>query len=178
MRRLLFLFIAFLTLSADLVEYPLLVQKEDTQAKFKAVYIYGFTKYFEWINNKEGNFVITILGENAGLVNELSNIAKTRMVGTQKMEIKNYQTITEVEATNILYITPDKSGMLANALSKFKGKSVLIITEKQGLAKGGATINFIVEESKQKFELNKTAASKAGLTMSAGIEKLAANVFN
>ncbi len=67
---------------------------------------------------------------------------------------------------------------MAEALSKFKGKSVLIITEKQGLAKVGAAINFIVEESKQKFELNKNAAAKAGLNVGSSIEKLAASVIN
>ena len=178
MRKLLILFIAFLTLSADWVEYPLLIQKDDTQAKIKAIYIYGFTKYFEWTGNKEGNFTITVLGENPGLINELNNTIKNKFVGSQKVELRNHQTIHEIEKTSILYIAPDKSHLLTEALSKFKGKSVLIITEKQGLAKVGAAINFIVEENKQKFELNKTAAAKAGLNVGSGIEKLAANVFN
>jgi hypothetical protein len=178
MRKLVFLFIAFFTLSADVVEYPLLVQKDDTQAKIKALYIYNFTKCFEWPNNKDGNFTITILGENTGLVTELSNMAKTKMVGSQKIEVKNNTGITDVEKSNILFITPDKSNLLADVLSKFKGKGVLVITEKQGLAKVGATINFIVKENKQNFELNKAAASKAGLNVGSSIEKLAANVFN
>ncbi len=179
MRKFIFLFIAFFTLSAaDVVEYPLYVQKDDTQAKIKAMYIYNFTKCFEWTNNKDGNFTITILGENTGLVSELSNMAKTKMVGAQKIEIKNNAGVTDVEKSNILFITPDKSHLLADVLSKFKGKGVLVITEKQGLAKIGATINFIVKENKQSFELNKTAASKAGLNVGASIEKLAASVYN
>ena len=178
MRRIIFLLIAFLTLSADWVEYPALQQKEDTQAKIKAAYIYNFTKYFEWINNKEGNFTITILGENTGLFNELNNMSKTKMVGSQKIEVKNYQTIAEIDKSNILFITPDKSHVLGDALIKYKGKGVLIITDKQGLAKVGATINFIIEENRQKFELNKAAATKAGLNVGSSIEKLAASVFN
>ena len=177
MRKLIFLLIAFLTLSADWVEYPLL-QKEDTQAKIKATYIYGFTKYFEWKNSNDGNFTITILGENTGLVNELTKMSKTLKVSSQKIEVKNHQTVNEFESTNILFITADKSSLLADALSKFKGKSVLIITEKQGLAKIGATINFIIEDNKQKFEFNKAAATKAGLNAAVSIEKLAATVIN
>ena len=129
MRKFIFLFIAFLTLSAaDVVEYPLYVQKDDTQAKIKAMYIYNFTKCFEWTNNKDGNFTITILGENIGLVSELTNMAKTKMVGSQKIEIKNNVGITDVEKSNILFITPDKSHLLADVLSKFKGKGVFVIT--------------------------------------------------
>ena len=179
MRKLIFLFIAFFALSAaDVVERPLLQQKDDTQAKIKAVYIYGFTKYFEWTNNKDGNFTITVLGENVNLLNELGNTVRNKSVGSQKIDLKNHQTISEIDQTSILYITPDKSHLLTEALTKFKGKSVLIITEKQGLAKVGATINFIVEENKQKFELNKLAAAKAGLNVGSGIEKLAASVIN
>ena len=178
MRKLIFLVIAFFTLSADVVERPLLQQKDDMPAKIKAVYIYGFTKYFEWTNNKEGNFTITVLGESTNLLNELGNTVKNKSVGAQRIELKNHQTIGEIEATSILYITPDKSNLLSEALAKFKGKSVLIITEKQGLARVGATINFIVDENKQKFELNKVAAQRAGLNVGAGIEKLAASVIN
>ena len=178
MRKFIFLLITFLTLSTDWVEYPLLQQKEDTQAKIKAAYIYNFTKYFEWTNNKEGNFTITILGENTGLVTELGNMAKTKVVGSQKIEIKNHQNISEIDRSHILFITPDKSHLLGDALVKYKGKGVLIITDKAGLAKVGATINFIIEENRQKFELNKAAAAKAGLNVGSSIEKLAANVFN
>lgn len=179
MRRLIFLFIAFITLSADWVEYPMLLQKDDTQAKTKALYIYNFTKLFEWPNsNKEGNFVITVLGENPGLIVELSNMAKTRMVGSKKIEIKNHLSFSEVEKTNILFIIPDKSSFLTEAIAKFKGKEVLIITEKPGLAKVGAAINFIIKENKQNFELNKSAAAKAGLNVGANIEKYAASVID
>lgn len=177
MRKLLVLFIAFLSLSTDVVEYPFFQQKDDTQAKIKATYIYGFTKYFEW-PSKEENFTITILGENTGLVNELNIMARTKMVGTQKIAVEHHETLKDGTKPQILFITTDKSNLLADALSKYKGKGVLIITEKQGLAKVGATINFIVEENKQKFELNKVAASKAGLNVGSSLEKLASNVIN
>lgn len=176
MRRIILLFFAFLALSTDWVEYAY-YQKDDTQAKIKATFLYGFTKYFDWPAGGD-NFVITIVGENQGLVNEMNKIAATRQVGGRKILIANAQTVKEIDKTNILFITPDKSAMLNDAVSKFKGKGTLIITEKQGLAKVGATINFVVEENKQKFELNKAAASKAGLTIGSSLEKLAVNVYN
>jgi hypothetical protein len=177
MRKLIFLFIAFLTLSTDVVEYPLLFQKDDTNAKIKAVFLYNFTRYFEW-PGKEGNFVITIVGENPGLVAELNKMAASKMVGSQKIEIQNHHALKDIGKPNILFITPDKSNLLTDAVSKYKGKGTLIITEKLGLAKVGATINFIVEENKQKFELNKAAAAKAGLKVGSTLEQLAASVIN
>lgn len=176
MRKLVFLFISFLTLSTDIVEYPYF-QKFDPQAKERSCYLYNFTKSFEW-PNKDGNFIITIVGENAGLVAELTNLSKTRQVGSQKIEVQNHPSIKEFEKANIIFITPDKSGLLADAVSKFKGKGTLIVTEKPGLAKIGATINFIIEDNKTKFELNKSAATKAGLNTSSSLEKVAKTVIN
>ncbi len=176
MRKLIFLLIAFLTLSTDLVDYAYM-QKIDTQAKDRAIYLYNFAKMCEF-PTKEGNFIITIIGENNGLLTELNNLAKTRMVGSQKIEVQNHQSIKESDKAHIIFITPDKSGLLIDAISKFKGKGTLIVTEKAGLAKVGATINFIIEENKPKFELNKSAAAKAGLNISSSLEKLAKNVIN
>jgi len=176
MRRIIFLFIAFLTLSTDWVEYAY-YQKDDTQAKIKATFVYGFTKYFDWAGGSS-DFVITIVGDNPGLVNELTKISATKKVGSQKIVIKNVQTIKEIDKSQIVFITPDKSALLTDAVSKFKGKGTLIITEKQGLAKVGSTINFVIDDNKQKFELNKSAASKAGLTIGSSLEKLALNVYN
>lgn len=176
MRKLIFLLLAFLTLSTDLVEYTYM-QKIDTQAKDRAIYLYNFAKMCEW-PSKDGNFIITIIGENHGLVTELTNLAKTKMVGAQKIEIQNHQALKEAEKANIIFITPDKSGLLIDAISKYKGKGTLIVTEKTGSAKMGATINFVIEENKSKFELNKAAATKAGLNVSSSLEKLAKNVYN
>ena len=100
------------------------------------------------------------------------------MVGSQKIEVQNHPSIKESEKANIIFLTPEKSHFLTDAVAKFKGKGTLIITEKTGLAKVGAAINFIVEDNQPKFELNKTAVAKAGLNISSSLEKMAKNVIN
>ena len=75
--------------------------------------------------------------------------------------------------SNILYIAPDVTISLGDVVSKLKGKSTLLVTEKSGYAKQGAAINFVVMENKQKFELNKTNAEKYSLKVSAALENLA-----
>jgi hypothetical protein len=100
-----------------------------------------------------------------------------KSVGGKKLVIKNIASLTEIEKSQILFILPDKSSTLNDAVTKFKGKGTLIITEKTGLAKVGASINFIIDANKQKFELNKTSISKAGLKVSSSLETLAKNVI-
>jgi hypothetical protein len=63
--------------------------------------------------------------------------------------------------------------MLKEVSAKFKGKGSLIVTEKAGLAKAGAAINFVVAESKQRFEYSEKNAKKAGLVTGDGLNSLA-----
>ncbi len=163
-------------MSFDLVDYAL-YQKDAGPEKLKAIFIYNFTKNFEWPEGKADEFNIAILGSNPTLLNFLTEMSTTKMVGSKKVVVKNINNISESSKPEILYILPDKSSVLAEAVSKYKGKGSLIITEKQGLAKVGAAINFVVAENNIKFELNKTSAGKAGLVVSSKIEAMALKVI-
>lgn len=174
MRRFIFILVSFFALSADLVDMSFFYQqKDDTGAKIKAVFLYNFTRYFEWPANSGGNFTITVVGENQGIFNELTKMSTTKMVGTQKLLVKKVGSLKEVENTQILYLLSDKNNLLSDAISKTKGKGTLLVTEKPGAAKDGSAINFIVQENKHEFELNKKSAEKNGLKVSSSLQTLA-----
>lgn len=75
---------------------------------------------------------------------------------------------------NIIYFAPESKSPLSDAASKSKNKGVLVVSELAGGAKAGASINFIVQDSKLKFEYNKSSALKAGLTPNEDFKTLAA----
>ena len=175
MRKFLIITISILFLSFDLVEYSF-YQKDDGPARFKAQHLYIFTKNFEWPASNSNDFTIAVLGNNTGLITELTKVTNNKTVGAKKIEIQNINSIAETAKPEILFILNDKSSAITEAAAKLKN-GTLIITEKQGLAKSGATINFIIVENQIKFELNKASAGKAGLKVSAKIEPLAAKVM-
>ncbi len=149
-------------------------QKVDTNAKIKAVYIYNFAKYIEWpSDSKSGMFTIGILGDNDAIYNELNKMSKVKKVSNQSFSIKRFASINDVNSPNILYIQNASSTKLNQAVSKLKGKSTLIVTEKPGLARQGSAINFILEGSKQKFELNKSITESHNLKVASTLENLA-----
>jgi hypothetical protein len=104
-------------------------------------------------------------------------MSNTKMIGTKKIIVKNYTSVSEISKPEILYILPDKSNVLPDVISKIKGKGTLLITEKAGSASAGAAINFVIVNNNIKFELNKTSAGKAGLVVSSKIESMALKVF-
>ena len=174
MKRVVPILIALFSISADWVRMPILQDPNASNAKLKASYIYNFTKYINWPDKyKEGNFVIGVLGTST-FYNDLTALLSTKTVGSQKFEIKSYTNAESVTGIcHILFVPAENSGMLPDVVKKMKGKSTLIVTEKPGLAKQGAAINFVVENNKQKFELNKSNIEKYSLKVSSTLTSLA-----
>lgn len=176
MKRFLPILISLLCISADWVRMP--VQDPNSSlSKVKASFIYNFTKYIDWPDKyKEGNFVIGILGTSS-FYNDLTTLLSTKTVGSQTFEIKSFTNAESLSGTvHILFVPAENSSLLPDVIKKLKGKSTLIITEKPGLAKMGSMINFVVENNKQRFELNKVNIQKYGLTVSTNLMALAIQV--
>lgn len=145
-------------------------------AKFRAVYLYNFTRYFEWPEKKKvDNFVIYVVGKNENLITELKNLAAKKKVGNQDIEIKNSPSYDPNVSSHIIYFTPEVAKPVGEAASKNKNKGALIVAEAPGACKSGASINFIVAENKLKFEYSKSMAVKAGLITNEDFKALAAN---
>lgn len=146
----------------------------DTRAKVKASYIYNFTKLFDWPDKmKSGNFIIQVVGSNASLNSELSKMVSSKQKGNQKLELVISTALEASIKPHIVYLLNESSDLLKEAHSKFKGSGTLIITEKAGLAKQGAAINFVVADSKLAFEYSENNAKKAGLKTGDGLNGLA-----
>jgi hypothetical protein len=149
-------------------------QFEQTVAKIKVAFIYNFTRLVEWPPDyKEGDFVIAVLNANPTLLNELNALTQ-KTLGKQKVVIKNFKSVQEIDKCNILFIPEGSNNLLAEALKKIHGTSTLLITEAEGDAKKGSAINFIIKDNKQAFELNKSNAEKNHLTVSSSLKTLAA----
>ncbi len=122
---------------------------------------------------KSGNFIIQIVGSNANLSQELNKMAATKQIGTQKLEIKLTTSLDPSLKPHMIYLLNESSDLLKDCNSKYKGNGTLIITEKSGLAKAGAAINFVVADNKQRFEYSESNAKKAGLKTGDGLNSLA-----
>ncbi len=146
----------------------------DVNAKIKAVYLYNFTRYFEWPTNlKSGNFVIQVVGKNEALITELNNLASKKKVGSQSIEIKHSLSFDSKINSNMVFLLPESSKLLKEITGKLKGKGTLIVSENGSGTKQGASINFVVVDNKQKFEYSKNNAVKSGLKTSEDFQTLA-----
>ena len=158
-----------LFISALLFSSSIFAQNAD---RYKALFIYNFTRYIEWPSNGSPDFVIGILGKSI-VANELINIADKKIVGTQTITIKKFSNATDVTQCNILFISNDASSQVASITAAMQNKNTLIITDRPGLINKGAGINFVLDDGKQKFELSKTNLAKTGLKVNTQLMEMA-----
>lgn len=138
--------------------------------RFKAIFIYNFTKYINWPAN-QGDFIINVLG-NDRIIAEMSEIATKKMVGTSKIDIVKILSPSEIKHCQIVFISSSKMDMLSEVIQIARTKNILVITEKVNACKGGSCINFLSRDGKLTFEISKSNFETCGLQVSIDLLKL------
>jgi hypothetical protein len=141
--------------------------------RIHSVFIYNFTKYFNWKNDAGSEFTIGVLGSTA-LKAELEKRFETKpFINDKRVVIKEFRSVDNITGgCQMLIIPAMQSGKLDDVLAKLNGKNTLVITDKEGLGKKGSGINFIKVDGKLRFELNRAALQKNNILASSEIEKL------
>lgn len=134
--------------------------------------VYNFMKYIQWPNSGGGEFVIGIAGNNE-MLQTMETWYNGSKMGTRVCVIKRIQTPADVEGCQVVFLDKSKSGDFEAIQDKVKGKSTLLITDKNGLGERGSAINFKVVDSKLKFELNQKVLESAKLKVAGALTSMA-----
>jgi hypothetical protein len=159
--------------------FGFLIKPEAQEEKYIGLFVYNFTKYFEWPNyQEEGDFVIQVMGHKS-VYDELAKITIGKTVGTKQIRVEH---ITGPDQLNpechILFLGHWQTRHINTIRTKIKNKPILLITEFEGLLQKGSAINFVIRNGTIKFELHKSNARAAGLKTAPRLESLAYTVVD
>ncbi|MEM6358848.1 MAG: YfiR family protein [Bacteroidota bacterium] len=141
--------------------------------KYKALFIYKFVQGMEWpVSKVSDTYKITVLGDDA-VFNQLKTMIKGRFVNGKEIEVSKYKPGTPLENYVILFLGHSKRSLFENLQKEAVSSSTVLITETPGFAQKGSFINFNVESSKLKFELNKSSFNTSSVKVSGTLESLA-----
>ena len=96
--------------------------------------------------------------------------------GSQEFNITKYTLATSIGTCHMVFISKGQSSQIDAVVKKFKGKSTLIISEKDGLIEKG-DINFVIANNKQSFEINKGNIAGHSLSMASRLQAFATKVI-
>jgi len=156
--------------------------------QLKAAFIYNFGQYVTWPNGavpgNDSTFVIGVLGRDPFGEN-LNRVAASKTIMKKKIVIRRFDSASQYTPCHMLFVASTGTAASAEksaedrvkaALEKTNGSPVLVIADSKGLAPLGASVGFFVESNKVKLEINKTAATRAGLTISSKLMALKGTV--
>ncbi len=142
----------------------------------KAAFLYNFTKFVEWPEEKFTNasspIVIGVLGRNPFGV-ELAEMIKDRKVNGHGIQFKQIDMVSEVKGLHVLFVSGGETNRFEGLEAALKEGSVLGVGESEAFLKRGGVIVFALEGDKVRFEIDMNSAASAKLKISAQLQKLA-----
>jgi hypothetical protein len=144
----------------------------------KAGFIYNFAKLVEWpaqaFTNPGQPIVIGVLG-NDSFAAILERVVDGKKTDLHPFVVKRLKSPKESKdcSCHMLFIASAESSRADEIIQLLKGTSLLTIAETPGFTRQGGMINFVLEDSKVRFEVNVDAAKQGGLTISSRLLSLA-----
>lgn len=138
-----------------------------------AAMLYNFIKYVQWPNEAEpGDFVIGVIGDE-NIFNTLKTWYDGKAKGAKKYSIRKLGSAAEAADCAVVYLGKSKNRDFDDIKNSVTGKSVLTITDGNGMGQKGSCINFKVIDGKLKFELNQGVVGTANLKVSSQLSSMA-----
>lgn len=150
-----------------------------TEYQVKATYLYNFSKFVEWpATNGDPNtpIIIGILGDDP-FGSEMERTIDGKTSNGRRLMIKRFPKLRALEYCHILFISSSERNTLRQTLAAV-GPGVLTVGEADRFVQTGGIINFVFVENTVRFEINRAAAERAGLKISAKLLNLAHSARN
>lgn len=138
-----------------------------------AAMLFNFIKYIQWPNEGEnGEFVVGVIGDDK-VFNTLNQWYNGKQKGSKKYVIRKLSSADESSSCQVVYVGKAKNREFENIKNNISGKSILTITDGNGLGQKGSCINFKVIDGKLKFELNQAMVTDSNLKVSSQLSSMA-----
>ena len=149
---------------------------QPTEYQIKAAFLYNFAKFVEWpsaaFDDPAAPIVIGILGDNP-FHDDLANTIRGKKIDEHPLAVKELHSLSETTNCHILFISTSEKKRLPEILAGLKGTSVLTVGEMDRFTETGGMINFVLEKTKIRFQINSDAANTGRLKISSKLLNLA-----
>jgi hypothetical protein len=153
-----------------------LSQGAPTEYQIKAAFLFNFAKFVDWppeaFRYTNSPIVVGVLGKNV-FGTTLQATIRDKTVNNRFFQFREFTSATEATNCQILFISSSEKDNFAKIVTGLHNASILTVSEADGFIKAGGMINFIIEDSKVRFQISEAAAKKAGLKVSSKLLSLA-----
>ncbi len=145
----------------------------------KAAFLYNFAKFVDWPSTAfpepNSTFRICVLGKDP-FGGSLQSAVGGEEIAGHKLTVVRTDSLPKPAGCQILFVSRSERDQLPQVLAAVKDAPVLTVADTQGFLEQGGIINFLIEGSKVRFEINNEAANRAGIKISSKLLQLARRV--
>jgi len=147
------------------------------EESLKSYFIFNFIKYINWPPEALSDYFTISVYKSDKFTGRLREIAAQQKLKSMPVQIKIVNSLEEAASSHVIVIPEENSNYFSKIFQNFSNSPVLLITEKKGLGREGASINMRVTNNKIRFSINKTSIDNHGLSVSAKLLNLALEVY-
>ena len=150
-----------------------------TEYQVKAAYLYNFGRFVEWPAKsraaKDGPFTICVLGQDP-FGPTLNAILADETIAGKNVVTERIPRPEDAVKCQILFISSSEESQLKHILATLDTASVLTVSDLPQFSRSGGMVQFVLEGTRVRFEVNLAPTEHAGLTLSSELLKLATSV--
>lgn len=156
---------------------PLLAQTpKPTEYEVQAAYLSNFGRFVEWPSGTgKDPFNVCVLGADP-FGSLLDSALKGESINGAPMAAKRIAGPAEAAGCRIIYVNPSKDSQIRSTLAALRNIPALTVSDNPDFVRLGGMIQFVLDGNRVRFEINLTAAQRAGLSLSSELLKVAAAV--
>lgn len=147
-----------------------------TEHEVKAAYLYNFLKFVEWpadgAASSTGPLCIGVAGADP-FGDVLDRTVGSKEILGRSVIVRRAGDPRLLVGCHIVFFGRVPSASTAETLRAIAGKGALTVGDQPGFAQNGGMVNFVMDEDSVGFEINPSAAARAGLTLSPRLLQLA-----
>lgn len=146
------------------------------ERELKAAFLIRFTQFVEWSGREGGkspaSVVIAVLN-NPRMAADITRIAAKEDRSQIPVVAKSISRVEDAIDCHVLFVPSEETARFRADASDIRRKPILVVGESPGFAQAGGHINFYLDGSHIRFEINAESARSSGLQISSRLLSLA-----
>ena len=142
-------------------------QQAPSEYEVKAAYLYYFGKFVAWPREVAvggDSFVICVLGEDP-FGPALDRTIAGERIGGKSVTLRRVAKVQEGPGCRVMFISASEEKRLDETLAALAKSAILTVSDLPQFTRRGGMIQFVLQQSRVRFEVNLTAAQEARLAM-------------
>ncbi len=167
---------ALAVLLAWFLSYTAVTAAEEviTEYQVKAAFLYNFSHFVSWPEPHENTFRLCVIGEN--LFGQSLDSLIGKPVNNSILVVEQHSSLEKIHDCQLVYISYSLESRLDMMLAELADRPILTVSDIDAFSDAGGMIELRLADNKVRFEINVSAADRAGLTISSKLLSLATRV--